>query len=41
MNIAIIGHGKMGQLIEKLSLEREHNVSVVFNDSNWSPEDLT
>ena len=40
MNIAIIGHGKMGQLIEKLSLERAHKISVVFNDSNWSTEDL-
>jgi len=40
MNIAIIGYGKMGQIIEKLSLQREHNVSVIFNDSNWSAEDL-
>ena len=40
MNIAIIGYGKMGRLIEQIAKDRGHNISVVINDSNWSSADL-
>ena len=41
MNIAVIGYGKMGQLIEKLSFQRGHNISIICDDSNWSSNDLS
>ena len=34
MNIAIIGYGKMGKVIEKLALERGHHITVKINSSN-------
>ena len=34
MNIAIIGYGKMGEEIEKVSLERGHTVSLKVNSQN-------
>ena len=34
MNIALIGYGKMGQLIEQIALEKGHSISVIVNSSN-------
>ena len=34
MNIALIGYGKMGQLIEQIALEKGHHISVIANSSN-------
>lgn len=34
MKIAIIGYGKMGQLIEKVAIERGHEISAKINSTN-------
>ena len=34
MNIALIGYGRMGQLIEQIALEKGHTISVIINSSN-------
>ncbi len=34
MNIALIGYGKMGQLLEQIALEKGHHISVIVNSSN-------
>ena len=34
MNIALIGYGKMGQLIEQIALEKGHRISIIVNSSN-------
>ena len=34
MNIALIGYGKMGKSIEKLAIERGHNISAVVDLEN-------
>lgn len=34
MNIAIIGYGKMGREIEKLALERNHQVVLIVDENN-------
>ncbi len=34
MKIAIIGYGKMGKVIEKLALERSHEIVLKVNDEN-------
>jgi 4-hydroxy-tetrahydrodipicolinate reductase len=39
MNIAIIGYGKMGKEIEKIALDRGHEIVLKIDISN--PEDLT
>lgn len=36
MNIAIIGYGKMGQVIEKIALERGHQITLKISASNAS-----
>lgn len=36
MNIALIGYGKMGQTIEKIALERGHNVTHRIEDESSS-----
>jgi 4-hydroxy-tetrahydrodipicolinate reductase len=43
MNIAIIGYGKMGKVIERIAVQRGHHVTVKLtsNDSDFSPEVLT
>ncbi|MDR2009263.1 MAG: 4-hydroxy-tetrahydrodipicolinate reductase [Bacteroidales bacterium] len=42
MNIALIGYGKMGKAIEKIALERGHNISAIIdmNSSLKSIDDL-
>lgn len=43
MNIAIIGYGKMGQVIERIALERGHQVTLkitVDNAADLNPENL-
>lgn len=39
MQIALLGYGKMGHTIEKIALERNHEVVLKINDENL--EDLT
>jgi 4-hydroxy-tetrahydrodipicolinate reductase len=34
MKIALIGHGAMGKLIERLALEKGHEIAVVIDDSD-------
>ena len=34
MRIALIGYGKMGQAIEKIALERGHEISCIVNREN-------
>ena len=34
MNIALIGYGKMGQMIEKLALKRGHNIVCIIDIDN-------
>ena len=34
MKIAILGYGKMGQIIEKIALERGHNILLKINQHN-------
>lgn len=34
MRIALIGYGKMGQAIEKIALERGHEISFIVNSEN-------
>ena len=34
MKVAILGYGKMGQIIEKIALERGHNISLKINQHN-------
>ncbi|MFL2585104.1 MAG: 4-hydroxy-tetrahydrodipicolinate reductase [Parvicellaceae bacterium] len=41
MRIALIGYGKMGKLIEKIAIDRGHIISNVFNDSQWSSQDIS
>ena len=38
MNIALIGHGRMGQLIEQIAIERGHNIGLIIDETN--PQDL-
>lgn len=39
MNIAILGYGKMGKIIEKICLQRQHNVIITIDKDNI--KDLT
>ncbi len=39
MNIALIGYGKMGRMIEKLSIERGHKVVCIIDVDNQSDFD--
>lgn len=44
MNIALLGYGKMGQLIEKFALQRGHRILLVIDENNRgtiSTQDLT
>lgn len=34
MNIALIGYGKMGKVIEKIAISRGHKISAVINSAN-------
>ena len=34
MNIALLGYGKMGQLIEKIAIQNGHKVSEIANSKN-------
>ncbi|HMP32428.1 MAG TPA: dihydrodipicolinate reductase C-terminal domain-containing protein, partial [Saprospiraceae bacterium] len=39
MNIAIIGYGKMGKMIEQVALERGHQIGLIIGENNL--EDFT
>lgn len=34
MNIALIGYGKMGRIIEKIALQRGHQVTLIIDENN-------
>jgi len=34
MNVALIGHGAMGKLIERLAIEKGHEIAVVVDDAD-------
>ena len=34
MNIALIGYGKMGKEIEKIAIDRSHNISLIIDENN-------
>ena len=34
MKIAIIGYGKMGHMIERIALDRGHEISVIIDADN-------
>ena len=36
MKIAIIGNGKMGQQIQKIAVERGHEIHALIDDKDWS-----
>jgi len=36
MNIALLGYGKMGRLIEKFALQRGHQIHVIVDENNRS-----
>jgi 4-hydroxy-tetrahydrodipicolinate reductase len=38
MKIALIGYGKMGQMIEKAALEKGHSISARISASSWDVE---
>lgn len=40
MNILLIGYGKMGKMIEEISLSRHHKIAcIIDNDSDWDSVD--
>ncbi|HMY73763.1 MAG TPA: 4-hydroxy-tetrahydrodipicolinate reductase, partial [Blastocatellia bacterium] len=42
MNIAIVGYGKMGRMIERIANERGHSIAARFDiDNNANGEGLT
>lgn len=34
MNIALLGYGKMGQLIEKIAIDRNHEIVLIIDENN-------
>jgi 4-hydroxy-tetrahydrodipicolinate reductase len=40
MKIALIGYGKMGKMIEEISLDRNHTISTILDSNNWSINQL-
>ena len=34
MNIGIVGYGKMGKEVEKIALQRHHNISFISNSTD-------
>jgi 4-hydroxy-tetrahydrodipicolinate reductase len=34
LNIALLGYGKMGKIIEQIALDRGHSISFIANSSN-------
>jgi 4-hydroxy-tetrahydrodipicolinate reductase len=43
LNIALLGYGKMGKIIEQIAIDRGHSISFIANSSNadFSPKDLS
>jgi 4-hydroxy-tetrahydrodipicolinate reductase len=35
MNIALIGYGKMGRMVERMALDLGHNISGYFSSAKW------
>lgn len=40
MKIAIIGNGKMGQQIQKIAVERGHEIHAIIDADNWSQDSI-
>lgn len=40
MRIALIGHGKMGKMVEKVALSRSIPIGAIFERHDWNPQDL-
>ena len=40
MNIALIGYGKMGKTIEKVTLERGHTIAAIIDSSDFNINEL-
>ena len=40
MKIALIGYGKMGQLLETKAKERSHSISKIIKNQNWTSKDI-
>ena len=40
MKIALIGYGKMGKLLEIKAKERNHTISKILKNKNWTSQDL-
>jgi 4-hydroxy-tetrahydrodipicolinate reductase len=40
LNIAIIGYGKMGKVIEEISINRGHNVISIIDNKDWNIDKL-
>jgi 4-hydroxy-tetrahydrodipicolinate reductase len=43
MRIGLIGHGKMGQEIERLALQKQHTIAQIFTEEKpiWAADDLS
>ena len=40
MKIALIGYGKMGKMIEEVSLGRNHTISTIIDAKDWGVNQL-
>ncbi len=40
MKIALVGYGKMGQMIEKVAINRGHTIVAKLSSQHWDPKDL-
>lgn len=40
MKIALIGYGRMGKMIEEISLDRNHTISAIIDDKDWNVNQL-
>ena len=38
MEIAIIGYGKMGKLIESIAIQRDHKICQIIDEPDWEGE---
>ena len=40
MKIALVGYGKMGKAIERIAIDKSHEIVARIKDANFGPEDL-
>jgi len=41
MNIAIIGYGRMGKTVERIAIERGHQITYIHQGGQFNPNDLS